>query len=79
MVENAQVTVYGNRGDYENEENAVAGPDFTDRKGRVTFKNLDEKSYYVRAVKGEHSNYNEGEKTGVLLKGKLNKFNIIIN
>lgn len=79
VVENAQVTIYGNRGDYENEENSVAGPETTDAKGRVTFKKLDEKSYYVRVKKGDKSNYNEGEKTGVLLRGKLNKFNIIIS
>lgn len=78
VVENAQVSIYGNRGDYENEENAVAGPEFTDKKGRVSFKNLDEKAYYVRAMKGEKSNYGEGEMTGVLFKGKVNKFNIII-
>ena len=79
VVENAQVTIYANRGDYENEESAVAGPEKTDSKGRVTFKKLEEKSYYVRVKKGEKNNYNEGEKTGVLMQGKLNKFNIIIS
>jgi hypothetical protein len=35
-IENAKVTVYANRDDYENEENAIAGPAFSDSKGRVT-------------------------------------------
>lgn len=77
-VENAKVTVFETREDYENEENAIAGPAFTDAKGRVTFKNLDEKQYFVQAVKGDDSNYGDAEQTGKLIKGKLNKFNIVI-
>lgn len=78
IVENAKVTVYGSRNDYEKEENAVAGPVFTDEKGRVTFKNLDEKIYFVQVLKGDESNYGDGEQTGKLSKGKINKFNIVI-
>ena len=77
-VENAKVTVYETRDDYDNEENAVAGPAFTDDKGRVTFKNLDEKEYYVQVIKGDENNYGDAEQTGKLFKGKLNKFNIVI-
>jgi uncharacterized GH25 family protein len=78
LVENAKVTIYETREDYENEENAVAGPSFTDSKGRVTFKNLDVKVYFVQVIKGEENNYGDAEQTGELQKGKLNKFNIII-
>ena len=77
-IENAKVTVFLNREDYENEENAIAGPAFTDAKGRVTFKNLEEKQYYVQVIKGDESNYGDAEQTGKLKKGKLNKFNIVI-
>jgi len=77
-VENAKVTVFNNQEDYENEENAIAGPSFTDAKGRVTFKNLEEKQYYVQVIKGDESNYGDAEQTGKLKKGKLNKFNIVI-
>lgn len=77
-VENAKVTVYETRDDYDNEENAVAGPAFTDAKGRVTFKNLDEKQYFVQVIKGDENNYGDAEQTGKLIKGKLNKFNIVI-
>ena len=59
-------------------ENAIAGPAFTDAKGRVTFKNLGEKQYFVQAIKGDANNYGDAEQTGKLLKGKLNKFNIVI-
>ena len=78
VVENAKVTLFGNSGDYENGENAVAGPSFSDSKGRVTFKGLEPKAYYVEVKKGEMSNYGEAEKTNVLAKGKTNKVNIII-
>ena len=77
-IENAKVTVYDNRDDYENEENAIAGPAFTDGKGRVTFKNLEEKHYFVQVIKGDENNYGDAEQTGRLKKGKLNKFNIVI-
>lgn len=77
-VENAKVTVFENQEDYENEENAIAGPAFTDKKGRVTFKNLDEKQYFVQVIKDDANNYGDAEQTGKLDKGKLNKFNIVI-
>jgi len=77
-IENAKVTVYASREDYENEENQIAGPAFSDSKGRVTFKNLEEKQYYVQVIKGDESNYGDAEQTGKLKKGKLNKFNIVI-
>ena len=77
-VENAKVTVYETRDDYENEENAIAGPAFTDKKGRVTFKNLEEKQYFIQVIKGDENNYGDAEQTGKLIKGKVNKFNIVI-
>lgn len=77
-VENAKVTVYETREDYDNEENAIAGPAFTDKKGRVTFKNLEERQYFVQVIKGDENNYGDAEQTGKLIKGKVNKFNIVI-
>ena len=79
IVENAQVTLYGNRGDYEKGENAVAGPELSDPKGRITFKDLESKSYYIQAKKGDRSNYGGGEITDVMAKNKLNKLNIVIS
>ncbi len=77
-VENAKVILYATREDYDNEENPVAGPELTDEKGRVTFKNLDEKKYYVQVTKGDENNYGDAEETSKLIKGRTNKFNIII-
>ena len=79
IVENAKITLYDNSEDYENEENSVAGPVFTDSKGRATIKNLEDKSYYVKVTKDDANNYGEGEQTGKLKKGKVNKFNIVIS
>jgi len=79
VVEGAKVTLYRNSGDYENNENAVAGPEKTNAKGQVTFKKLQAKSYYVEVKKGDKSNYGEAEQTGTLIKGKINKVNIIID
>ncbi len=78
-IENAKVTLYKTRKDYESEENAVAGPVFTDEKGRVTIKNLDEMEYFVQVTKGDENNYGDAEQTGKLKKGKINKFNIVIH
>ena len=78
VVENAKVILYETREDYDKEENSVAGPTFTDEKGRVTFKNLKEKVYYVQVTKGDDNNYGDGEQTGKLIKGRVNKFNIVI-
>ena len=77
-VENAKVTVYETREDYDNEENSIAGPVFTDAKGRVTIKNLEEKQYFVQVIKGDENNYGDAEQTEKLIKGKINKFNIVI-
>ena len=78
-VQGATVTLYRNSSDYEKSENAVAGPMKTNEKGQVTFKKLEPKSYYVEAKKGDKSNYGEAEQTGVLIKGRMNKVNIIID
>ena len=78
QIENAKVTVYATQDDYDNEENSVAGPAFTDAKGRVTFKNLEDKVYFVQVIKGDENNYGDAEQTNKLKKGKMNKFNIVI-
>lgn len=77
-VENAKVVLYATREDYDKEENPLAGPEFTDAKGRATFKSLDEKVYFVQVTKGDANNYGDAEETSKLIKGRTNKFNIII-
>jgi protocatechuate 3,4-dioxygenase beta subunit len=78
-VEGATVTLYRNSGDYNKSENAVAGPAKSNEKGQVTFKKLVPKSYFIEVKKGDQSNYGEAEQTGVLIKGRTNKVNIIID
>ena len=51
---------------------------YTDNKGRVTFKDLEEKVYFINAVKGDMNNYGMGVQTGKLEKGKVNKVTIVI-
>lgn len=72
------VTLYANKEDYEASENSVAGPLYTDNKGRVTFDDLEPKMYYVEAIKGDENNYGDAERTNELVKGRLNKVNIVI-
>ncbi|MBK6266016.1 carboxypeptidase regulatory-like domain-containing protein [Marivirga sp. S37H4] len=78
IQEGAVVTLYDNNEDYRSGENAVAGPSETDSKGRVTFKGLEAKSYFVDATKGKMNNNMLGVQTDTLVEGKLNKAAIVI-
>ncbi|MEP1093702.1 MAG: carboxypeptidase regulatory-like domain-containing protein [Cyclobacteriaceae bacterium] len=77
FVEGASVSIYENEEDYRASENAV-GTGKTDKKGRVTFKDLKLIGYYVEARKGEQNNNGEGVLTGKLSEGKINKVNTVI-
>lgn len=78
LVENALVTLYATEEDYNNRENQVAEPAYTNQKGEVRFRNLQPISYYVDAGTEELSNYDGGVKTQRLEKGKTNKITIVI-
>lgn len=78
LQEGATVTIFGSNEDYRSGENAVAGPEKTDSKGRVTFKGLEEKVYFVNATKGEMNNNMLGVQTDTLKGGKLNRAAIVI-
>ncbi|BDD08760.1 hypothetical protein FUAX_11920 [Fulvitalea axinellae] len=77
VVKGASVTLYENEKDYLNEKNPIAMLK-TDAKGRVTFKKLSPKAYYIMAKKGDKTNEGGGEKTFKLVSGRLNKINIVI-
>ncbi len=77
FVEGAQVTLYSTEEDYRNNTNPVASCD-TDKKGRSLFENLEAKSYFIEAHKGELNNNGAGVKIEALLPKKLNKVNTII-
>ena len=72
------VTLYGNNEDYKKEENAVMEGKMTDKRGRVIFKGLAPKVYFVNAEKGDKNNYGAGVQTDTLQEGRVNKVNIII-
>jgi len=78
IEEKAKVAVYSSAQDYRAEENAVAGPEFTDKKGRLTFKDLEPKVYFIHAEKGDKNNDGKGVQTDTLQAGKKNEITIII-
>ena len=51
----------------------------TDAKGKITFENLDETSYYILAEKGDMNNNDGGSKTEKLTPHRINKITIIIS
>lgn len=78
FVEGATVIIYASEDDYNGDQNPVAGPLTTDRKGRVTFKDLKAQSYFVDARLGDKTNIGEGVKTAPLQQGRINKVNTVI-
>lgn len=78
IQEGATVTLYGNKDDYRKSENPVTDSQVTDKKGRVTFKDLEPKVYHVHAEKGKMNNNNLGVQTDTLEAKKLNKVAIVI-
>ena len=78
IQEGAIVTLFSNNEDYRASKNPIAGPAVTDKKGRVTFKDLEGKVYFVHAQKDKMNNNMLGVKTDTLEAGKLNKIAIVI-
>lgn len=77
FVDSASVSIYENEADYRASENAVATL-FTDKKGRVTFKDLKPMAYFVEAKHEGKNNDGEGVVTGELAEGRINKVNTVI-
>ncbi|WP_420577605.1 carboxypeptidase regulatory-like domain-containing protein [Ekhidna sp.] len=77
FVEGASVSIYETEKDYLASENAVATLK-TDKKGRVTFKDVKPMAYFVEAKFEDMNNNGEGVKTGELAEGKINKVNTVI-
>ncbi|MEQ9405716.1 MAG: carboxypeptidase-like regulatory domain-containing protein [Cyclobacteriaceae bacterium] len=77
IVEGATVSIYENEEDYRSGEKVTATA-LTDKKGRVTFKDLKLIPYYIEAKKDEMNNNGEGVITGTLSEGKVNKVNTVI-
>ena len=77
-VEGATIKLYESDKDYRASENEVAEAQVTDEKGRVTFKDLESKVYFIDARKGNKNNNGAGVQTDKLEEKKLNKVNIVI-
>ncbi|MEN7549906.1 carboxypeptidase regulatory-like domain-containing protein [Rapidithrix thailandica] len=75
----ASVKLYKTEEDYKNDKNAIKAQSKTNKKGRVIFKKLDTKVYWVRAQKGDLTNDDHGIKTSKLEKGRLNRINIVLS
>ena len=78
IQENASVQLFKTEDDYRNETSPVGPAQKTDKKGRVTFKNLESREYYINAKKGDATNVGRGVKTEKLEEGKVNKLNTVI-
>lgn len=79
LEEGVSVTIYRSKADYDKEVNPVQPTALTDKKGRVTFKDIPARVYHVNAIKGDMDNYGAGVATNKLEEGKLNKVTIIIS
>jgi hypothetical protein len=77
-VEGAKVQLYKTFEDYQNETNPVTDVKITDSKGRVLFKELESRPYYLNASKGEDNNYGDGEMVDTLVENRKNKVTVII-
>lgn len=78
VEDSVEVSLYRTLQDYREEVNPVVEPQYTDKKGRTTFKGLEPIKYYIHAEKGDKSNVGGGVETNKLEEGKINKLTIII-
>lgn len=79
IVPEAEVTLYANQDDYNNEVNPIQETMMTDDKGRVTFRKLELTTFYVIVRKGDMTNAGGGEVIRDIEENKLNKVNVVIS
>ncbi len=78
VVEGATVELYASEDDYRNETNIIQEAQLTDKKGRATFSQLEEKVYWLHVFKDDMNNDGAGVQTDTLVPKKVNKVNVII-
>lgn len=77
-ISNAEVTIYANEADYRNSTNGIATVT-TDKKGKAKFKKLKPDTiYFIEATFEGQKNDGRGAQTAPLVKGRLNKVNVVI-
>lgn len=77
-VEGAVVRLFESDEDYKASENDVDEAQVSDDKGRVTFKELESRVYFIDARKDKMNNNGAGVQTDKLKEKRLNKVNIVI-
>ena len=77
-VEGASVQLFTTDTDYRTEENAVSKIQFTNKKGKTTFKKLKPMPYFVNVLKEDKNNNGAGVQTDTLKAGLVNKVTIVI-
>ena len=77
FVEGATVKIFNSEDDYMNGKNPVAEMR-SGKKGAVKFKKLKPIAYYIDARTEDKNNDGEGVATEVLLEGRTNKVNVVI-
>lgn len=77
IEEGAVVQLFASDEDLREGENVIEEAK-TDKKGRVTFRNLEPKAYYVNVEKDDKNNFGAGQVTSELKQGRMNKVTIII-
>ncbi|UXX77909.1 carboxypeptidase-like regulatory domain-containing protein [Reichenbachiella carrageenanivorans] len=76
-VEAAEVTLFKNKEDYKAHVNPLEKK-VTDESGEVVFKKLDPKSYFVHADFQNKNNVGLGVQTEILIEGRINKVNTVV-
>jgi uncharacterized protein (DUF2141 family) len=77
IVEGATVKVYESQTDY-NDSKSVVFEQVTDHKGRTRIVGLKDQVYFLEVVKDKKDNSLGAVQTAKLVKGRINKLNIII-
>jgi len=78
VQQNATVKLFGTEAALQARKGEIA-KGTTNKRGKVVFKGLEEKKYYILAQKGKKDNLGGAYQTeGKLEKNRVNKINIII-
>lgn len=76
--EGVRIRLFKTEEDYKTEKNTVQ-EHYTDKKGMVSFKDLEPIPYYINAVKDSKTNAGNGEKSDSLKANMFNKMTVIIS
>ncbi len=78
IQEGATVKLYKTEEDYNKGENQVLETGITNAKGKTRFIGLEPIAYFMEVQSGKKDNSLGAEKTSVLVEGKINKVNVIV-